>query len=74
MPEDNIPEEPSFTPHQWAVLDILRKSQRPITANFIKKRIRMSWHTADKTLNELFKLGYVKYRETRGGTKYWKLI
>ncbi|MFH1978551.1 MAG: FaeA/PapI family transcriptional regulator [Candidatus Aenigmatarchaeota archaeon] len=62
-----------FSPKESAILNLLRRTQRPITTNKIAKRTKMSWHSADKTLKRLFKRGYLSRGKTRGGVTYWKL-
>jgi len=64
---------PRFNAKELAILNLLRRTQRPLTTNNISERTRMSWHSADRTLNRLFDLGYVEHGRSYGGVNYWRL-
>ncbi len=63
-----------FNSRELAVINVMRRTQRPLTTNQIAEKSGMVWQTADKALKKLFDRGYVKRGRTVGGVTYWALV
>ena len=64
----------NFDYKELAIINILRRHpNRFFTTNEMADLSKMSWNTAEKTLNELFKRGYLR-KGRKGRRIYWRLV
>ncbi len=61
-----------FNHFELAVINVLRRNPRWVTANQVSDATVMAWETAWETLTELHSRGYV-VKGRKGKQVYWRL-
>lgn len=62
---------PQLKPQQHRILKVLLEHNYHLTTTQVSEMANISWNTADKYLEEFFKIGWIDKRQ-KGNRVYWR--
>jgi hypothetical protein len=61
----------SLTPHERVAWEVMKNAGRKLSTNEVANFGNMSWLTAKKTLNKLYRKRRTLHKKTEGRAKIW---